>query len=88
MERAAKTVSTIIKSGIIPRKIEYMDNAAITCVTNFINTDLDTNAGALLLIEVDGSEYETEQQIKRLNKLCRKIGAKEIKNAFYNLNSV
>ncbi len=81
MEKASQTVSAIIKSGIIPRKIEYMDNAAITCVANFTNTDLDTKAGALLLIEVDGSEYETEQQIKRLNILCRDTGAKEIKNA-------
>ncbi|MBW1649486.1 MAG: FAD-binding protein [Deltaproteobacteria bacterium] len=81
MEKAAQTVSAIIKSGIIPRKIEYMDNAAINCAANFINTDLDTKAGALLLIEVDGSEYETEQQIKQLNKLCLQTGAKEIKNA-------
>jgi len=71
---AAKTVSEIIKHRIIPRTIEFMDNASIRCVENHLNAGLPTNAEAILLIEVDGSEIETEELADRLKEICSASG--------------
>lgn len=78
IETAAKTVSKIIRSGIIPRSIEYMDNASINCVESYAKTGLPINAGALLLIEVDGTKDETCIATEQLKKLCLSNGAKSV----------
>ena len=75
MEDAASTVSEIIRRGIIPRTIEYMDHSAIRCVEKQLKTGLPVEAQALLLIEVDGSRSETEVAITRLKELCAALGA-------------
>ncbi len=58
MEDAAEGVSEIIRRGIIPRAIEYMDNAAIRCVEGHLGAGLPLDAEAILLIEIDGTETE------------------------------
>ena len=75
MEKAAETVSEIIKRGIIPRCIEYMDNASIRCAESYIKTGLPLNAEALLLMEVDGTKEEVDAAIKQLAGICSSMGA-------------
>jgi glycolate oxidase len=70
MEVAAETVSEIIRRGIVPRTIEFMDNASIRCVERYLNMDLPVNAGALLLIEVDGKINEVDVLIEQLKTVC------------------
>jgi glycolate oxidase len=77
IETAAETVAEIIKRGFIPRTIEYMDNASIRCAEAYLNTGLPIDAGALLIIEVDGKIAETEHDIIQLKKLCESMGAIE-----------
>lgn len=76
--KAAETVSEIIRRGIVPRTIEFMDRASIICVENYLNVGLPVDAGALLLIEVDGRTEEAESAIKRLAELCISLGAREV----------
>ena len=54
LQAAANTVSQIIRSRIIPTTLEFMDNATIRCVEHFSHLGLPVDAGALLIIEVDG----------------------------------
>jgi len=75
MEVAAETVSEIIRRGIIPRTIEYMDNASIRCVEDYLDIGLPREADALLLLEVDGSEMEVASAISQLKSLCISMGA-------------
>lgn len=75
IESAAETVSEIIRKGLIPRTIEYMDNAAIRCAESYLKTDLPVEAEALLIIETDGKEEEAKQSIKLIEKLCMFMGA-------------
>lgn len=58
MEAAAECVAEIIRKGIIPRAMEYMDNAAIRCVERHLGAGLPVDAAAILLIEVDGRASE------------------------------
>jgi glycolate dehydrogenase FAD-linked subunit len=81
MEVAAQTVSEIIKRGIIPRTIEYMDNASIQCTESYLKIGLPVDAGAMLIIEVDGKEGETEKEMDILKALCKNQGASDIKMA-------
>lgn len=78
---AAETVSKIIRNRIIPRTIEYMDNASIRCVENYVKTGLPVEAQALLILEVDGNPGEVNITIKKLKELCMLQGAKYVKTA-------
>lgn len=76
IEAAAQTVSEIIKRRIIPRTIEYMDNASIRCAERYLNAGLPTDAEAILLIEVDGKNIEINASVKHLREICTSGGAK------------
>jgi len=75
METAAEAVSLIIRHSIIPRTIEYMDNASIKCVESHLKLGLPVQAGALLLIEVDGNGDEVEKTAEEIKNLCIQQGA-------------
>ncbi len=75
MGPAAETVSEIIRRGIVPRTIEFMDNASIRCVERYLEMKMPVEAGALLLIEVDGKEEEVDTLIEQLKTVCVSQGA-------------
>jgi len=81
MATAAKAVAAIIRYGIIPRTIEYMDNASIRCVEEYLNAGLPVNSEALLLIDVDGKEKEVEIAINQIEKFCISHGAAKVEKA-------
>ena len=78
---AARTVSEVVRSGIVPRTVEYMDQSAIRCVEDHLNIGLPIDAGAMLLIDIDGSPSAVEATLERLVPICEKGGAYEIKVA-------
>ena len=81
IDKAAETVSEIIRRSIIPRTIEFMDNASIRCAEDQLKIGLPVEAQAMLLIDVDGSADETDRAITKLKKLCISQGAKQVKVA-------
>jgi len=81
LETATETVSEIIRRGIIPRTLEFMDNASIRCVERHLKMGLPVDAGALLLIETDGDPEETIKTIKKLQDVCRTNGAYDVRTA-------
>ena len=78
MEDAAKAVAEIMRSGIIPRTCEYLDNASIACAESFAKMGLPVDAGAMLIIETDGSRHETDFSINKLSDICRQKRAHTI----------
>jgi glycolate oxidase len=66
IDKAAETVSEIIRRSIIPRTIEFMDNASIRCAEDQLKIGLPVEAQAMLLIDVDGSANETDRAIAKL----------------------
>lgn len=75
MAPAAETVSDIIRRGLVPRTIEFMDRASIRCVSDRIELPLPPGAGALLIIESDGTPDEADRTIRQLGAVCGKHGA-------------
>ncbi len=78
---AAVSVTKIMKSGIVPRAVEYLDNASIVCAESYAKMGLPVEAGAMLIIEADGKEPEADIAIKQLGEICKSNGASEIKIA-------
>ena len=78
---ASETVAAIIAAKIVPATLEMMDNFTIRTVDNFRKAGLPTEAAALLLIEVDGHPGQVADEAARVEEICRRQGAREIKVA-------
>ncbi len=81
IEAAATTVSQVISSRIIPTTLEFMDNATIRCVEDYLHMGLPVEAGALLIIEVDGVPEAVAQDVQEIQKICLANQALEMKVA-------
>ena len=78
---AAETVSAITAARIMPAMMEFLDNPTIRAVEGFSRLGLDTNTGALLLVEVDGPRSAVEEDAVAVEKICRITGAKNVRVA-------
>lgn len=78
---ASETVAAIIAAKIVPATLEMMDNFTIRTVDNFRKAGLPTDAAALLLIEVDGHPGQVADEAARVEEICRRQGAQELKVA-------
>lgn len=67
----ARCVSAIIASGVIPAGLEMMDNAAIRAAEAFCGCGYPTDAGAILLCELDGSDDEVCRQTEQVTAIMR-----------------
>lgn len=76
MEDAARTVSEIMRSGVIPRTVEYMDQAAMVCTEAYLKAGLPTDAGAMLLIDVDGTDAGADAAVAHIKAVCESNGAR------------
>ncbi|SDJ99866.1 glycolate oxidase subunit GlcD [Sediminibacillus albus] len=78
IDAAARTVSKIIASRIIPTTLEFLDQPTIKVVEEFSNIGLPTHVKAMLLIEQDGSTQTVEKDIEDISEICRENEAIEI----------
>jgi glycolate oxidase len=74
-ESAGDCVANIIAAGIIPGGMEMMDNPAINAAEDFVNAGYPRDAGALLIIELDGPEVEVDDLLKRVSAIAERCGA-------------
>ena len=79
-QEAIDVVSIIMRAGIIPTSIEFMDQQSIIMSCDYLNESLPyMDVGAMLLIELDGSdEAIVERELIRVGQLCEANGAKEV----------
>ncbi|MGC9525834.1 MAG: glycolate oxidase subunit GlcD [Limnospira sp.] len=82
IEAAGQSVSDIIGAGIIPGGMEIMDNLSINAVEDVAKTGLyPRDAGAILLVELDGLQVEVDTNKQRVADLCKQNGARNITTA-------
>lgn len=79
-DNAIGTVNKIIKSGIIPTCVEYMDNITIKSVEHYLGEKLQgSDAGCYLIVEVEGvSEDDLDDKAVSLDELCTASGASSV----------
>jgi len=78
---ATRAVSAIIASGIIPAAIEMMDRLIIKAVEAAFHLGLPAEAGAALIVELDGIAPSLESQAADMTELLRARGASSVKVA-------
>ena len=78
VDDAARAVTEIIRSKIIPATLEFMDCTAMQCVEDYLEVGLPKKAGAMLLIEVDGDDDVVDKEIKQIDLLCNKYNTGQI----------
>ena len=78
VDDATRAVSEIIHSKIIPATLEFMDNSAIRCVEDYLQMGLPVEAGAMLLIEVDGDHDVVDKELNRIESLCKNYNSQQI----------
>lgn len=78
---AAETVSEIIANHIIPCTVEFLDNTTIRSVESFAHIGLPLDAAALLLLEVDGHEVVVREEAEKIEQICKKNHASQVKIA-------
>lgn len=81
IQDAARMITTILGAGIVPATIEIMDQASIRCVEEWQHAGLPVDAGAILIIEVDGEPSGVAVELADVARLCTEGGASEVKVA-------
>ena len=68
------------QGGIIPTAIEFMDQLSVHTSCDYLNEHIPyRQAGAMLLIEVDGADEEVvEKEYDTIGNLCMDSGAQEV----------
>ncbi|MEJ2453632.1 MAG: FAD-linked oxidase C-terminal domain-containing protein [Candidatus Thiodiazotropha sp.] len=81
VEKAGTAVGEIIAAGIIPAGLEMMDGPAIQAAEDFVHAGYPTDASAILLCEVDGSNQEVSEHILAVRELLKRCGATQVRTA-------
>lgn len=81
VQKAAKTASAIMASGVLPRALELVDHAALRAVEAYLKEDLSHGAGAMLLVEVDGYAESAEREAERIAEIMTRHGAAHVNRA-------
>ena len=80
-EAAGEAVSAIVGQGVVPAAMEMMDTLSIEAAELAVHAGWPTDAGAVLVIELDGSQAEVEAQFTEMETFCADAGATEVRVA-------
>ena len=79
---ASHAVSAIIAAGVMPAALEMMDREIIRAVeASVFAAGLPPDAGAALLIELDGIEAGLDEEAQKVTGICMEYGARNCRYA-------
>ncbi len=78
---AGDAVTEIVSAGIVPGAIEMMDRLSIEAAEAATGAGYRLDAGAALLVELDGPKVECTARFEHLMSLCAKAGARDVRVA-------
>ncbi len=81
VDDASQTVSDIIAAGIVPGALEMMDQLITQAVEEAYHFGFPLDAGAVLIVELDGMEDGVEAQAVKVEAICRENNAREVRVA-------
>ncbi|MFN0196552.1 MAG: FAD-binding oxidoreductase [Planctomycetaceae bacterium] len=81
VKESTNAISAIIGAGIVPAALEMMDQGIVEAVEAAFHFGFPLDAGAVLLIEVDGLEVAVDEEASRIKELCKEQGAREVRLA-------
>ena len=81
VDDASQTVSDIIAAGIVPGALEMMDQLITQAVEEAYHFGFPLDAGAVLIVELDGMEDGVEAQAVQVEAICQENNAREVRVA-------
>ena len=81
IDSAAKAVAAIMAQPFTPCALEFIDGNAIKMVKEFSDADLPDNAGAMLMIEIDGPSSALDEGVTAIQTAASNGGLIEFKEA-------
>ncbi|HEX3689534.1 MAG TPA: FAD-linked oxidase C-terminal domain-containing protein [Solirubrobacteraceae bacterium] len=78
---AGDAVTAIVDAGIVPGAIEMMDRLSIEAAEQSTGAGYRLDAGAALIIELDGPSEECLVGLERLTELCTQAGSLDVRIA-------
>ena len=78
---AASAVSAVMAQPVTPCALEFIDGQAIDMIRSYSSVDLPTNAGAMLMIEVDGPKAGIEEAVAQVKKAATNPGLLSLTSA-------
>jgi glycolate oxidase len=78
---AGDAVTAIVDAGIVPGAIEMMDQLSIEAAEQATGAGYRLDAGAALIVELDGPREECLVGLERLTQLCGSAGALDVRIA-------
>ncbi len=81
IESSAKAVSAIMAQATIPCALEFIDGKAIDMIRNYSDITFPDNAGAMLMVEVDGPENQLDSSVEDIRKASQSSSLLEFKVA-------
>ncbi|HEY0398848.1 MAG TPA: FAD-linked oxidase C-terminal domain-containing protein, partial [Acidimicrobiia bacterium] len=80
-EEAGQVVSDVVSAGVVPGAMEIMDNLAIAATEAATHAGNPLDAGALLIVELDGSQSECDARFDEVVRFCEANGATGVRIA-------
>jgi glycolate oxidase len=81
VDHASQAVSDIISAGIVPGAMEMMDQLITQAVEAAYHFGFPLDAGAVLIVELDGLAAGLNEQAERVIDICRRNHAREVRLA-------
>jgi D-lactate dehydrogenase len=81
INQAARAVSAIMAQPVTPCALEFIDKQAIDMIRDYSSANLPDNAGAMLMVELDGSPVYLDEGLKSIIQAAENEGCLEINNA-------
>jgi len=78
---ASRVVSAVIARGLLPAAMELMDRLVVQAVEAAFHAGFPKDAGAVLIVELDGIREAVEDDSTLLRDICREFGAIEVREA-------
>ncbi|SHG01874.1 glycolate oxidase [Desulfacinum infernum DSM 9756] len=81
IDQACRTVTSVLRARMVPTTLELLDRATLEAVEAHVQAGLPVHAEALLLLEVDGPDAVVDDHARRIEEICREMGARDVQKA-------
>lgn len=78
VRKAGEAISQTLTSGILPSKMEFMDQACVVAVEKFQPAGLPVDAAAVIIIELDGHPETLKVERRLIEEIMEDMGALDV----------
>src|SRR3954454_24132559 len=81
VDDATNCISDVIAAGIVPAALEMLDQPILAAIEAAFHFGFPLDAGAVLIMEVDGLEAGLDHDAERISAIAKKNNAREVRRA-------